>query len=78
MLISLLVTLVFGAIYFYVQLPALNIHAADFYTFVFLLCCCYVCNAKFYTRRSKPTTDFSHLQGSVVQTLFLDLKLLVK
>lgn len=45
MLISLLVTLVFGAVYFYVQLPALNIHAVDFYTFVFLMCAVYcICN----------------------------------
>lgn len=41
MIISLLVTLVFGAIYFYVQLPALNIHSMDLYTFVFLLCAVY-------------------------------------
>ncbi len=49
MLISLLVTLVFGAIYFYVQLPALNIHAADFYTFVFLLCAVYCICSIFIT-----------------------------
>jgi hypothetical protein len=35
-------------------------------------------DAKFYTRRSGPTSDFSHLQAFVVQTLFLDLKLLIK
>lgn len=45
MLISLLVTLVFGAVYYYVQLPAINIHAVEFYTFVFLLCAVYcICN----------------------------------
>jgi hypothetical protein len=36
------------------------------------------CNAKFYTRRARPTSEFSHLQAFVVQTLSLDLKLLVK
>lgn len=41
MLISLLVTLVFGAVYYYIQLPAINIHAVEFYTFVFLLCAVY-------------------------------------
>ncbi len=37
-LLSLLVTLVFGGIYFYVKLPALNIHNRELYTFVILLC----------------------------------------
>jgi hypothetical protein len=36
------------------------------------------CNAKFYTQRSRPTSDFSCFQASVVQTLLLDLKLLGK
>lgn len=45
MLISLIVTLVFGAIYFYVKLPAINLQSADFYTFVYLLCIVYCsCN----------------------------------
>lgn len=45
MLISLLVTLVFGALYFYIKLPAINLHATEFYTFVFLTCAVYcVCN----------------------------------
>ena len=37
-LISLLVTLVFGGIYFYFKLPALNLHNRELYTFVILLC----------------------------------------
>ncbi len=37
-LLSLLVTLVFGGIYFYIKLPALNIHNRELYTFVILLC----------------------------------------
>ena len=40
--INLLVTLVFGLAYFYVTLPALNLHSPDFYGFVFLLCVVYV------------------------------------
>lgn len=45
MLISILVTLVVGLIYFYVQLPALNLQSADFYAFVFILCAVYCgCN----------------------------------
>lgn len=41
-LINLLVTLVVGAVYFYVSLPALNPQSEDFYGFVFLLCITYV------------------------------------
>ncbi len=37
-LLSLLVTVVFGGIYFYIKLPALNIHNRELYTFVILLC----------------------------------------
>lgn len=41
MLISLLITVVFGLIYFYIRIPALNIHNIEFYTFVYLLCIVY-------------------------------------
>ena len=40
--INLLVTLVFAAIYFYVVLPPINLHAESFYTFL-LLCCVVYC-----------------------------------
>ncbi len=40
-LINLGVTLVVGLIYFYVNLPALNLHAEEFYGFIFLLCLVY-------------------------------------
>lgn len=40
-LIGLAVTLVFGAVYYYFALPALNLHSGDFYTFVILLCVVY-------------------------------------
>ena len=40
-LINLGVTLLFAAGYFYVELPALNFHAEEFYVFVFLLCAVY-------------------------------------
>ena len=40
-LINLLVTLVFGAIYFYVVLPPINLKAQEFYVFVILLCAVY-------------------------------------
>lgn len=41
MLISLLVTAVFGFIYFYIRMPAINLHNVEFYTFVYLLCIVY-------------------------------------
>ena len=40
-IINLVVTLVFGLLYFYVELPPLNFHAEEFYVFVFLLCLVY-------------------------------------
>ena len=40
-LVNLLVTLVFGAIYYYVMLPAINLKAKEFYVFVILLCAVY-------------------------------------
>ncbi len=41
LLINLAVTLLFGAVYFYVVLPAINLHDEGFYTFVLLLCAVY-------------------------------------
>ncbi len=46
-LLNIAVTLVFGAVYFYLELPALNPHAEDFYVFVFLLCAVYCVCAVF-------------------------------
>ena len=36
-LISLIVTLIFGAVYFYLALPAINPQSGDFWTFLILL-----------------------------------------
>ena len=44
-LFNLAVTLVIGAIYFYVSLPALNLQSGDFYSFIGLLCIVYVISA---------------------------------
>ncbi len=44
-LINLAVTVVFGLVYFYAELPALNFHAEEFYVFVFLLCAVYCVSA---------------------------------
>ena len=40
--LCLLVTAVFGLVYFYVSLPALNFHNEDFYGFAVLLCLIYL------------------------------------
>ena len=44
-LINLGLTLLVGAVYFYVELPALNLKSGDFYTFAFLLCATYCASA---------------------------------
>lgn len=36
--VSLIITLIFGAVYFYLTLPAINLKNGDFYTFAILLC----------------------------------------
>lgn len=45
-LLSLLITLVLGAAYYYICIPAINIHSADLYTFIIVLCVIYLA-AKF-------------------------------
>lgn len=42
MLISLLITLVIGAVWFYISLPAINLHNTSFYSFVFILLLVYI------------------------------------
>ncbi len=43
--VNIIVTAVFGLVYFYFQLPALNPQAPDFYTYLLLLCAVYcVCS----------------------------------
>lgn len=46
-LINLLVTLLFGAVYFYAELPALNFQSEDMYVFLFLLCAAYAVSSIF-------------------------------
>ena len=45
MAINLIVTLLFGAIDFYITLPAINLHAEEFFGFVFMLCLVYCVTA---------------------------------
>ena len=46
-LINLLVTLAVGLTWFYLDLPAINLHTGDFYFFIFLLCATYCASAVF-------------------------------
>lgn len=48
-LLNLLVTVVFGLVYFYVTLPAINFKSPEFYSFVFILCGVYCVMAIFTT-----------------------------
>ena len=41
-LLNLLITLVAGAVYFYVAIPAINLQSGEFYSFVFMLCMIYL------------------------------------
>ena len=41
-LLNLLITLVAGAVYFYVAIPAINPQSGEFYSFVFMLCMIYL------------------------------------
>ena len=63
MLISILVTLVVGFIYFYIQLPAINLHSADFYAYVLILCAVYCgCNLVITGFKSTSIKEyFKHL-----------------
>jgi len=61
MLISILVTLVVGLIYFYVNLPALNLHSADFYAFVIVLCVVY-CGCNLVVTGFKATSPKDYLR----------------
>lgn len=63
MLISLLITVIFGFLYFYVKLPALNMHSPDLYLFVYLLCIVYCGSNIFVTgfRASSAKDYFKHL-----------------
>lgn len=49
-LICLAATILVGLVYFYFELPAINLHSPAFYTFVFVLCAVYCVTAVFTAR----------------------------
>ena len=64
---NLLITLVFALVYFYVTLPAINLHAEEFYVFAFLCAAVYsgltVVSAGF-SREAKPKEIWAEIKGS--------------
>ena len=76
-LINLAVTLVFGLAYFYVELPAINLHAEEFYVFVFLLCAvscaCAVVTSGFQGEGVKGYVHFVKKQCTVPFLAFIAL-----
>ena len=66
-LLSLAVTLVFGLVYFYLSLSALNLQDGNFYTFVFLLCLVFVVASLF-------TSGFRMAPGSGLKEYFRFVK----
>ena len=64
--INLAVTLVVGFLYFYASLPAINLHAEEFYGFIFLLCLvycgCAVLTSGFQGTGAKGYFDFVRKQ----------------
>ncbi|MEG1633597.1 MAG: CvpA family protein, partial [Oscillospiraceae bacterium] len=64
MFISILITLVFGLIYYYFELPALNIHSGSLYAFIVMLCVVY-CVCELVTSgfsATSPRDYVSHLR----------------
>ena len=76
---NLLVTLVFGLVYFYLELPALNLHAEEFYVFVFLLCAVYCVCAVFTSgfQTDGGVTGYFHFVRKQCAIPFLAVLLLI-
>lgn len=70
-LISLAVTAVFGAVYFYFKLPAINLHDKSFYTFALALCVVWtVCMV--FLRGSRPAgTGFVKYNLKTLPTVWI-------
>ncbi len=76
-LINLGVTLVFALAYFYLELPALNFHAEEFYAFVFLVCvvycACAVITSGFQGDGFKGYVGFVKKQCTIPFILFIGM-----
>ena len=69
-LICLAITLVVGLVYFYFELPALNLHSPAFYTFVFILCAVYCVCAVFTSRIGLTSEERQLLQVTGFREFF--------
>ncbi len=69
---SLIVTALVGFIYFYVYLPAINIHSEDFYGFIMLLCIVYTgCMIFLGGFKSRSVRDFISFSWRQVKFPFI-------
>ena len=73
-LICLAITLVVGLVYFYFELPALNLHSPAFYTFVFILCAVYCVCAVFTSRIGLTSEERQLLQVTGFREFFAMMK----
>lgn len=69
-MINILVTLVFGFLYFYFNLPAINLHDKDFYGFFFMMSAVY-CITAFITSGIYKVTQHGEFFASIKKTCFL-------
>ena len=74
--VNLLVTLVFGLVYFYFELPAINLHEKDFYGFFFLMSAVYCVTALITSGIYKFTQQGAFFK-SIRQTCLLPFVLCV-
>ncbi len=75
-LANILVTLVFGLVYFYLELPAINLHDKNFYGFFFLMAAVY-CVMAFITSGIYKVTQHGEFFASIKKTCFLPFILCV-
>lgn len=71
-LYSLIVTVLAGFIYFYIYLPAVNIHSEDFYRFIMLLCIVYTgCMIFLEGMRTRSLKEFISFSWKRVKLPFI-------
>ncbi|NCC68472.1 MAG: CvpA family protein, partial [Clostridia bacterium] len=73
LLICILVTLVFGLLYYYFQLPAINIHSGDLYVFIIMLCAvffiCEILTTGFHG--DTPKSYINHIRKKATVPFFI-------
>ena len=74
--INILVTLVFGLVYFYFELPAINLHDKEFYGFFFLVSAVY-CVMSFITSGIYKVTEHGQFFANIKKTCFIPFILCV-